>query len=74
MTKTLDFDVVIIGGGATGLSAALYASRAMLKTAVVEKLAPGGQIMLTDIIENYPGFPDGITGPELARLYEDQAV
>lgn len=74
MTKTLDFDVLIIGGGATGLSAALYASRAMLKTAVVEKLAPGGQIMLTDVIENYPGFPDGITGPELARLYEDQAV
>ena len=69
-----EYDVVVIGGGATGLSAALYTARAMLKTVVVEKLAPGGQILLTDVIENYPGFPDGVTGPELAQLYEQQAT
>ncbi len=74
MTSKADFDVIIVGGGATGLSAALYTSRAMLKTAIVERLAPGGQILLTDVIENYPGFPDGITGPELSQLYERQAV
>ena len=74
MTGKADFDVIIIGGGATGLSAALYTSRAMLKTAIVERLAPGGQILLTDVIENYPGFPDGIIGPELSQLYERQAV
>ena len=72
-TKT-DYDVIIIGGGATGLSAALYSVRAMLRTMVLEQLACGGQILLTDIIENYPGFPDGITGPELALLYEKQAA
>lgn len=69
-----DYDVIVIGGGATGLSAALYSVRAMLKTLVLEKLACGGQILLTDVIENYPGFPDGITGPELAQLYEKQAL
>ena len=69
-----EYDVIIVGGGATGLSAALYTSRAMLKTAIVERLAPGGQILLTDVIENYPGFPDGVTGPELSQLYERQAV
>ncbi len=68
-----DYDVIIIGGGATGLAAALYSSRAMLKTLIVEQLACGGQILLTDIIENYPGFPDGISGPDLAQLYERQA-
>ena len=67
------YDVVIIGGGAAGLSAALYSVRAMLKTAVLEKFAPGGQILYTGEIENYPGFPQGIDGPELSRLYEEQA-
>ena len=74
MAGNAEYDVIIVGGGATGLSAALYTSRAMLKTAIVERLAPGGQILLTDVIENYPGFPDGITGPELSQLYERQAV
>ena len=69
-----DYDVIIIGGGATGLSAALYATRAMQKTLLLEKVACGGQILLTDLIENYPGFPDGVTGPDLAQLYEKQAA
>ena len=69
-----DYDVIILGGGAAGLSAALYSARAMMKTLVVEQLACGGQILYTDVIENYPGFPDGVTGPELSRLYEAQAV
>ena len=68
-----DYDVIILGGGATGLSAALYSVRAMMKTLVLESVACGGQILYTDVIENYPGFPDGITGPELSKLYEKQA-
>tara|TARA_B100001013_G_scaffold204100_1_gene123737 strand:- start:16 stop:225 length:210 start_codon:yes stop_codon:yes gene_type:complete len=63
-----DYDLIILGGGAAGLSAALYAGRAMLKTLVLEKLGCGGQILLTDMIENYPGFPEGIRGPELFQL------
>ena len=67
------YDVVIIGGGGAGLTAALYTSRAKLSTALLEKLAPGGQIALTDIVENYPGFPEGITGGEISQRMEDQA-
>ena len=59
------FDTVIIGGGPAGYSAALYAARAGLKTAVLEKFSAGGQMALTDIIENYPGFSEGIEGFEL---------
>lgn len=67
------YDVIIIGGGGSGLTAALYASRAKLSTLLLEKLVPGGQIALTDIVENYPGFPDGITGPEISMKMEEQA-
>lgn len=67
------YDVVIIGGGGAGLTAALYTSRAKLSTVLLEKLAPGGQIALTDIVENYPGFPEGITGGEISQRMEDQA-
>ena len=67
------FDVIIVGGGGAGLTAALYASRAKLKTLLLEKLSPGGQIGLTDVVENYPGFPKGITGPEISLLMEEQA-
>ena len=67
------YDVIIIGGGAAGLSAALYSCRAMLKTLVIEQLGCGGQILVTDLIENYPGFPEAIKGPDLAKLFEEHA-
>lgn len=66
-------DVVIIGGGGSGLTAALYTSRANLSTILFEKLTPGGQIAVTDLVENYPGYPEGITGPEIAMKMEEQA-
>ena len=68
-----EYDVVIVGGGAAGLSAAIYATRAQLKTLLVEQFAPGGQIMNTSDIENYPGFPDGVMGPEIGMLMHRQA-
>lgn len=66
-------DVIIIGGGGSGLTAALYTSRAKLSTVLFEKLTPGGQIALTDLVENYPGFPEGILGPDISVKMEEQA-
>lgn len=66
-------DVIIIGGGAAGLSAGIYTSRGRLKTLLVEKGMPGGSAATTDLIENYPGFPDGINGMELMDRFERQA-
>jgi thioredoxin reductase (NADPH) len=65
-------DVIIIGGGVAGLSAALYASRARLKTLMLERGVPGGQLATTEEVENYPGFLH-ITGPELMAKMEEQA-
>lgn len=59
------YDVIIIGGGPGGYAAALYAARANLSTLVLEKFSPGGQMATTDIVENYPGFVEGINGFEL---------
>ncbi|MDR0823281.1 MAG: thioredoxin-disulfide reductase [Endomicrobium sp.] len=67
------YDVIIIGGGPAGLSAAVYSSRAKLKTLLFEKAACGGQIIITDLIENYPGFDSGVNGYELAMKLESQA-
>lgn len=67
------YDIVIIGGGPAGLTAGLYSCRARMKTLLLEQAAVGGQILSTEIIENYPGFPDGIASSELARLIEQQA-
>ncbi len=60
------FDTIVIGGGPGGYTAALYAARAGFSTLVLEKLAPGGQMGTTDVIENYPGFPEGVNGFDLA--------
>ena len=56
------YDTIIIGGGPAGYTAALYAARAGLSTLLIEKLSPGGQMGLTDVIDNYPGFPEGVDG------------
>ncbi len=66
------YDLVIIGGGPGGLTAGIYAQRAGLKTLLVEKLALGGQIAVSDVIENYPGFPS-ISGPDLMAKFEEHA-
>lgn len=67
-----DADVIIIGGGPAGLTAALYCGRAGLKTVIIEKLGAGGQITVTDHVENYPGV-ESIKGPELSGIMEKQA-
>jgi len=59
------YDLVIIGGGPAGLTAAIYAGRSKLKTMLIAGTMPGGQIYLTYQVENYPGFPEGVTGPDL---------
>ena len=69
-----DRDLIIIGAGAAGLTAAQYAARANLSPLLLEELASGGQALLIDRLENYPGFPEAIPGTELSRLFEEQAV
>ncbi len=71
--KTKIYEVIIIGGGPAGLTAGLYTSRASLHTLLIESALFGGQMTTTEMIENYPGFPQGITGDELSRLMEEQA-
>ncbi len=73
MDKTHVYDMVIVGGGPGGYTAALYAARAGLDTLVLEKLSPGGQMAQTDQIDNYPGFEEGIDGFSLAEKMQKQA-
>jgi len=68
------YDLIVIGGGPAGLSAGIYAARARLNTLLIEKGLPGGQIVNAEIVENYPGFPEGISGAELGSLMEKQAL
>ena len=67
------YEILIVGGGPAGYTAALYAARSGRKTAVVEKLSPGGQMATTSVIDNYPGFPEGVDGFELGEKMEQQA-
>jgi len=70
--KGNEYDLAIVGGGPAGLTAGLYAARARLNVVLIERLVPGGQILTTDWIENYPGFPEGITGAGIVQKMTEQ--
>ncbi len=69
-----EYDLIIIGGGPAGMTAGLYASRAELKTLLVEKMIMGGQMMTATLVENWPGYPGGIDGPELMARFQQHSV
>jgi thioredoxin reductase (NADPH) len=74
MTDEKTHDLIIIGAGPAGLTAGIYANRAKLDTVLLERLNPGGLVASTDWIENYPGFPEGISGADLVKKMEEQAT
>ena len=71
MDKT--YDVIVVGAGPTGMASAMFTGRANLKTLLIERMLPGGQIATTSTVENYPGYPDGIEGPDLSDAMMEHA-
>ena len=74
MTEDKLYDLIIVGAGPAGLTAGIYATRAKLNTILLERLNPGGLVASTDWVENYPGFPKGISGAELMKKMEEQTA
>ena len=72
-TECCDWDAIIVGGGPAGLTAGIYAARSGLRTLIVERLIPGGQVAITNLVENYPGFDEPVPGAELAERMRKQA-
>ncbi len=69
-----DYDIIVVGAGLAGLTAGMYASRHGLKAAIMERMMPGNQIINVDRIEDFPGFPQGISGAELGPIVQEQAM
>jgi thioredoxin reductase (NADPH) len=74
MSENTTRDTVILGSGCSGLTAAIYTARANLKPLVLEGHEPGGQLSITTLVENFPGWPEGIQGPDLIENMKKQAT